>query len=116
MIGKNIYEIRKKRGYTLSELAERAKISKSYLSNIEREVNKNPSVHVMKKLAMVLDVDLKTLLKTGVNIDTDQLVEREWLDFVNELKGSGIDKEQISEYKKLIEFIKWENQKAEMDE
>ena len=43
MIGKNIAEIRKKRGYTLSELAELANISKSYLSNIERNINKNPS-------------------------------------------------------------------------
>ncbi|MGV3488735.1 MAG: helix-turn-helix domain-containing protein, partial [Tuberibacillus sp.] len=30
MIGKNIYELRKKRNLTLSELADRANISKSY--------------------------------------------------------------------------------------
>lgn len=39
MLGKNIYQFRKKRGLTLSELAERAGVSKSYLSNIERNIN-----------------------------------------------------------------------------
>ena len=49
MIGKNIAEIRKRRGYTLSELAGLANISKSYLSNIERNINTNPSLQVMNK-------------------------------------------------------------------
>ena len=109
MIGKNIYEIRKKKGLSLSELAERANISKSYLSNIERNLNWNPSIHVMEKIARVLNVDLKKLLKTG-NTNEEQLPDKEWLDLANELKESGIDKEQLQEYKTLIEFIKWHNQ------
>ena len=40
MIGENISTIRKNRGYTLSELAEQAHISKSYLSNIERNLKR----------------------------------------------------------------------------
>ena len=36
MIGKNILRIRKGRALSLTELAERANIAKSYLSNIER--------------------------------------------------------------------------------
>lgn len=116
MIGKNIYEIRKKRGYTLSELAEKASISKSYLSNIERNLNKNPSIQVLEKIASVLNVDLKTLLKSGANPEKRQLIEREWIDFVNELKDTGIDKEQIQEYRKLIEFIKWQNEKVDSEE
>ena len=58
MIGNNIYRIRKQRGLTLSELAKKALISKSYLSNIERNLNKNPSIQVMEKIAAVLHVDL----------------------------------------------------------
>lgn len=110
MIGKNIQEIRKKRGYTLSELAERAHISKSYLSNIERSLNQNPSIHVLEKVASVLGVDLKTLLKDDLNYEqSPPIVESEWLEFVAELKESGIDKEQIPEYRTLIDFIKWQN-------
>ncbi|MEH7419502.1 helix-turn-helix transcriptional regulator [Neobacillus drentensis] len=106
MIGKNIYEIRKKRGLTLSELAERADISKSYLSNIERNLNQNPSIHVVKKIASVLNVEMKTLLHTGMGIEESQLPDKELLELANELKDSGIDKK---EYKTLIEFIKWQN-------
>ncbi|WHY61122.1 helix-turn-helix domain-containing protein [Cytobacillus firmus] len=110
MIGKNIYEIRKRRGLTLTELADRAGIAKSYLSNIERNLNKNPSVNVMEKLALVLDVELKELLNTEKpnEIQNDPL-DKEWVEFVNELKLSGIDKDQIQEYKTLLEFIKWQN-------
>jgi len=107
MIGKIIYEIRKKRGLTLSELAERADISKSYLSNIERNLNHNPSIHVVKKIASVLNVEMKTLLHTGMVIEESLLPDKELMELANELKDSGIDKK---EYKTLIEFIKWQNQ------
>ena len=110
MIGKNIYEIRKRRGLTLTELADRAGIAKSYLSNIERNLNKNPSVNVMEKLALVLDVELKELLNTEKPNETqNDLLDKEWVEFVNDLKHSGIDKDQIQEYKTLLEFIKWQN-------
>ncbi|MGQ4665879.1 helix-turn-helix domain-containing protein [Metabacillus halosaccharovorans] len=39
-----ICESRKQKGLTLSEVAKQAKISKSYLSNIERNLNLNPSL------------------------------------------------------------------------
>ncbi|MEH7096679.1 helix-turn-helix domain-containing protein [Neobacillus vireti] len=110
MIGSNIYEIRRKRGFTLSELAQRAKISKSYLSNIERNINKNPSIEVLKKIALVLNVDLKTLL--GSDDLEEPTLDSEWIDFVNELKESGIEKEKIKEYKALLEFIRWKSENS----
>lgn len=113
MIGINIADIRKSRGNTLSELAELAHISKSYLSNIERNLNKNPSVQVIKKIAAVLNVDILTLLKTGTDDHTQLYIEKEWVDFVQELKELGIEKEQVQQYKTLIEFIKWQNQNSE---
>ncbi|MEI4828887.1 helix-turn-helix transcriptional regulator [Bacillus sp. FJAT-53711] len=109
MIGKNIYQFRKNRGLTLSELAERAGISKSYLSNIERNINQNPSIQVMEKIALVLEVDLNTLLETKTNVEKKQQIEREWIEFVYELKKAGVDKEELREYKILIDFIKWQN-------
>ncbi|MBM7651855.1 XRE family transcriptional regulator [Neobacillus cucumis] len=112
MIGNNIFEIRKKRGLTLSELAERASISKSYLSNIERNLNQNPSIQVIHKIAGVLNVDLKTLLKTEFT-NIEQYPDKEWIDLAYELKNSGIKKEQIQEYKTIIEFIKWQNSNLE---
>lgn len=110
MIGKNICEIRKLRGFTLSELAEKAKVSKSYLSNIERNLNKNPSIEVINKIARVLNVDLKTLLISDQKTEIHPLHDKEWLDLIHELKETGLDKENIKEYKILLEFIKWQNQ------
>jgi len=112
MIGKNIYEIRKRRGLTLTELAERAGIAKSYLSNIERNLNQNPSINVMEKIASVLEVDLKELLGTGEKDGGKQShLDSEWIEFVKELKDSGVEKDQIQDYKMLLDFIKWQNTK-----
>jgi XRE family transcriptional regulator, master regulator for biofilm formation len=111
MIGNNISAIRKQRGLTLSELSERTGISKSYLSNIERNLKQNPSIHVMEKIASVLKVDLKTLLKIAADVDIIQHLDTEWMDFVSDLKKSGIDKERVHEYKIVIEFMKWHNDK-----
>ena len=110
MIGRNIYEFRLKRGLTLSELAERAGISKSYLSNIERNLNQNPSIQVMKKIALVLNVDLRTLLENDITEKEQLTRDQDVLELLNEIKESGIKKEQIKEYRTLIEFIKWQNQ------
>ncbi|MDR4216133.1 helix-turn-helix domain-containing protein [Priestia megaterium] len=111
MIGEKIHKIRKKKGLTLSELAERANMSKSYLSNIERNLNDNPSIQVVERIAAVLNVDLHTLIE--IKHEPLHFLESEWLHFVNELKKSGIRKEQLREYKAIIEFIKWQNEKLE---
>lgn len=112
MIGKNIAEIRKKRGYSLSELANLANVSKSYLSNIERSINKNPSLEVMQKIARVLNVDFMMLIEPELDIDSHLYVEQEWSDLLQELKTLGIDKNNLEEYKTLVEFIKWQNQRS----
>jgi XRE family transcriptional regulator, master regulator for biofilm formation len=109
MIGRNIYELRIKKGITLSELAKRANISKSYLSNIERRLNKNPSIQVIKKIAAVLDVDVHLLI--GHSSKYQQPIEKEWVDFIYELKNIGVKKDRIHEYRELIEYINWKKQR-----
>ncbi|MGG0177998.1 helix-turn-helix domain-containing protein [Gottfriedia acidiceleris] len=108
MIGRNIQEIRVKKGLTLSELAEKANISKSYLSNIERELNDNPSIQVVEKISKVLGVDFRTLL--GTNTENNKL-ESDYLDLIKELVEIGIGREELREYKKVFEFVKWKNSK-----
>lgn len=108
MIGKKILEIRKSRGFTLSELSEKSNVSKSYLSNIERDLNQNPSVEVVIKLANVLQVNLETLLSPIIKEENPQMLEKEWIEFVSDLKKSGLHKDQLHHYKPLIEFIQWQ--------
>ncbi|WP_235822139.1 helix-turn-helix domain-containing protein [Gottfriedia luciferensis] len=109
VIGKNIQEIRMKKGLTLSELAEQANISKSYLSNIERELNDNPSIQVVEKISKVLGVDFRTLLGTK---QENYSLDNDWIDLVMELQEIGIKKEEIGEYKKVFEFVKWNFEKS----
>ncbi|MDX8044506.1 helix-turn-helix transcriptional regulator [Gracilibacillus sp. S3-1-1] len=109
MIGSNIKEIRKMRKLTLSELADKANISKSYLSNIERDLNENPSVHIIKKLADVLNVEIVTLLGE----ETQPFIsDYEWKVFTQHLMKLGIKQENVEEYRVIFEFIKWKDKKG----
>ena len=106
MISNNIYKFRKQRGISLSELAERAKISKSYISNIERNLNSNPSIKVIEKISSVLQVDLSVLINSERE-EVTPLVEEEWIHFINELKAAGIKIDDIRSNTQLMEYIKW---------
>ncbi|MCP3030050.1 helix-turn-helix domain-containing protein [Halobacillus sp. A1] len=111
MIGTNIYKIRRGKGITLSELAKKAGMSKSNLSNIERNININPSINLIERIAESLDVELYEIIQLEKPIiEPAPLFEDEWVEFIQDLKDSGIKKEDLPEYKRLIEFIHWQNQ------
>jgi transcriptional regulator with XRE-family HTH domain len=55
IIGERIREIRKQRGLKGRVLASMAGISPEYLSRLELGKNKNPSIRVIEKVALVLD-------------------------------------------------------------
>ncbi|WP_010094011.1 helix-turn-helix domain-containing protein [Ornithinibacillus scapharcae] len=110
MIGYNISAIRREKGLSLSELAEKADISKSYLSNIERNLNDNPSIQVLVKIAQVLNVDIRKL----IDIDsTEKVLDPEWVDFIEELRRLGLEKEALQELKPIIEFMIWQKNRQE---
>lgn len=62
--GKRIKALRTERGWVLKELAPRAGISISYLSEIERG-NVNPSLDTLQAIAGALGVDTQVLIATG---------------------------------------------------
>jgi len=62
MIGKRIRALRRQRELSLSELARRANVAKSYLSAIERNVQTNPSLQVVERISKVLDVPVQVLV------------------------------------------------------
>lgn len=65
MIAKNIREIRTKKDFSLRSLAEKAKISKSTLSDIENEKT-NPTITTLNKIADALEVPLDYLIRKSV--------------------------------------------------
>ncbi|MFD2922523.1 helix-turn-helix domain-containing protein [Halobacillus naozhouensis] len=60
--GERIRDLRLGQGYTVNQFARMSGVSKSYISNIERGIQRNPSLIVMKKFADTLNVPLEDLL------------------------------------------------------
>lgn len=107
MIGERVKNVRQERKLSLSELAEKAGVAKSYLSSLERNLQSNPSVQFLEKISKVLNVPIDYFLQ-DTKIDKDDL-DPEWLNIVQEAMKSGVSKEQFREF---IEFNKWkQNQK-----
>lgn len=57
-----IREVRESKGISLSRLSEMTLISKSHLSNVERE-EKEPSFSIMVRIALALKVQIEELYK-----------------------------------------------------
>jgi transcriptional regulator with XRE-family HTH domain len=60
-IGTNIRKQRNELGWPQEELAHRAKIDRSYLSEIESG-DKNPSIQIIDQIAAALGMDVRDLL------------------------------------------------------
>ncbi|MDN4526793.1 helix-turn-helix domain-containing protein [Fictibacillus fluitans] len=105
MIGELVKKYRKEKGLSLSALAERAGIAKSYLSSLERNIQTNPSVQLLEKLSAVLDIPVEKLLNEKSEVNESEL-DHEWADLVKEAMDSGVSKDQFKEF---LEFNKWRN-------
>ncbi|WP_404459437.1 helix-turn-helix domain-containing protein [Sutcliffiella horikoshii] len=104
MIGERIKKYREQRKMSMSELAERAGVAKSYLSSIERNLQSNPSVQFLEKVSTVLGVSMNTLLHDEEEVQSKDNLDREWATLVREAMDSGVTKDQFKEF---LEFNKW---------
>ncbi|MFE8701459.1 helix-turn-helix domain-containing protein [Cytobacillus sp. FJAT-54145] len=101
MIGDRVKKLRQEKKMSLSELAERAGVAKSYLSSLERNLQTNPSIQFLEKISAVLNVPVDNLIHEQPNQDD---LDSEWLKIVKEAMDSGVTKDQFREY---LEFNKW---------
>lgn len=101
MIGERVKKLRQERKMSLSELAEQAGVAKSYLSSLERNLQTNPSIQFLEKIASVLNISIDRLIHDEPNNET---VDSDWVELVREAMDSGISKEQFKEF---LEFNKW---------
>lgn len=60
--GARLHRMRKARGFTLAELATEAGATKGYLSQLENEIETNPSARVLSGLADALKVSVDWML------------------------------------------------------
>ncbi|MTH54579.1 helix-turn-helix domain-containing protein [Bacillus mangrovi] len=109
MIGEKIRHYRIQRNLSITELANRAGVAKSYLSSIERNLQSNPSVLFLEKISAVLGQPVNTLMDLEDDTESDNL-DREWASLVNEAMNSGVTKDQFREF---LEFNKWKNKNVQ---
>ncbi len=79
---------------SISALAEKTGVEKSYLSSIEHGLQKNPSIRFIEKLIYVLGVSINELLQEETSLAAEQYDE-EWLEIVKETMESGMIKEHL---------------------
>lgn len=106
MIGERIKQLRKEKRMSISELAEKAGVAKSYLSSIERNLQSNPSIQFIEKISQVLGASVNDVINDKESVVETEL-DSEWMDIVNEAMNSGVSKAQFKEY---LEFNKWRQQ------
>jgi transcriptional regulator with XRE-family HTH domain len=61
-LGERVRALRKRKEWSLEELAERAKMHVTYLSSVERGY-RNPTLNVLAAVASALEVTLSSLVK-----------------------------------------------------
>ena len=97
-LGDRIREQRKKKGYTLEELAARSESSKSYIWELENKDPPRPSGEKLALIAKSLDVTPDYLLGVETEVETahDKAFFRKYQ------KMSGPQKSQIREMLEII--------------
>ncbi|MGE8080557.1 helix-turn-helix domain-containing protein [Peribacillus loiseleuriae] len=101
MIGDRVKKLRQENRMSMTELAEKAGVAKSYLSSLERNLQTNPSIQFLEKIALVLQIPVDSLLHDD---PVKEGLDTEWLNIVQEAMKSGVSKDQFREF---IEFNKW---------
>ena len=64
-VGKRIRAVRQQRGMSLRDLARRSGVSKAYLSQLENNPDRKPSIDVVVRIASALGVPLLELIKSS---------------------------------------------------
>lgn len=113
MLGDQIRELRLQKGYSISELADLAGVSKSYLSYIERNIQKNPSLQFLQKIAATLEVETEYFLGQDKENDAND-IDDEWKELLNKAIAEGLSKEQFKDFQEYVKFQKWKNGKKQI--
>lgn len=87
-IGQKIFELRKKKGLTLEQLAKQAKCSKSYVWELENRNPPRPSAEKLSNLAAALGVTMDYFVGEDVAEEdaTDRMFYREYRRMTPEVK------------------------------
>ncbi len=108
-LGLTLKEARKNLSFTLRQVEEISGISNAYLSQLENDKIKNPSVNILSKLASIYRLSLKQLLVKANLIEKDKSKEEEKnLNFAQKVafRAEDLSEEERKEVLRYLEYIK----------
>ncbi|MGW6662149.1 helix-turn-helix domain-containing protein [Peribacillus sp. NPDC055009] len=94
MIGYRVKSLREERKMSISELSAKSGVAKSYISSLERNLQTNPTILVLEKIARILCIKVDALLYERPDMGMDE----EWIEIMQDVMGSGISKEAMREF------------------
>lgn len=81
-------------------------MAKSYLSNVERNIQSNPSIQFLEKISEVLKVPVEGIINDS---DQEMPLDKQWLELVTEAMSSGVSKD---EFRDFIAYQKWKKENS----
>lgn len=106
MDGSKLKMLRMANGYSLSKLSQLTGISKSYLSLVERGIQRNPSIDILEKLAKTLAVEVEYLVKNKKTEEKHSV--KSILKVEIELSEDQLSPQKLKQIKELINKINTE--------
>lgn len=94
-----IKEIRENKNITLYRLSKTTGLSRTYLRNIENNINTNPTISVLEKIAAALDVNVKDLFYSELDFEYLRQQMHEKID------RYGVNSKEALELSHIIDLI-----------
>ncbi|WMX54290.1 helix-turn-helix domain-containing protein [Peribacillus sp. R9-11] len=94
MIGYRVKMLREEKKMSISELSAKSGVAKSYISSLERNLQTNPTILVLEKIASILCITVDALLYEQV----DHSMDDEWKEIMKDIMRSGISKKEMREF------------------
>lgn len=100
-LGEKLHELRKQKGLTLEALAEKAKLSKSYLWELENRESQRPSAEKLTSLADALGVGVAYFIEDDVRAPEERHLDEAFF------RGyQGLDAEAKEHLRKILSTFK----------
>lgn len=99
MIVFNIQNLRKNKNISLYKLEKLTHLSRAYLSRLENNIKLNPSMNTLMRIANALDVNIKDLFYT--TLDINNLKE----EMYKRIDKYGINSKEVMEVSQTIDLL-----------
>lgn len=99
MIVFNIQNLRKNKNISLYKLEKLTHLSRAYLSRLESNIKLNPSMNTLMRIANALDVNVKDLFYT--TLDINNLKE----EMYKRIDKYGINSKEVMEVSQTIDLL-----------